>query len=1756
MEITEEPIDTEKLVPTFGSGSDHNEIGQCTKMVEKEKASDSSYNILPLNISSHPVMNIPEIKAAVELLSTGKNPPLPRPDPSSVPKEIDGPIIHDLLDWLRQTFGFQKGNVENQKENLILLLANIQMREGRRNAHHGERSNHVIQSSTVIYLMKKLFQNYISWCRYLDVESNIKIPNGAATQQPELLYVGLYFLIWGEASNVRFMPECLCYIFHQMAKDLYGIISKGQGSFDLPFPQDGSDDAFLNRVIQPIYNVIQKEALLNKHGTVSHSTWRNYDDLNEFFWLKKSLKELGWPMNTRADYFGADKKTNNETEQHDHVVSRRRISKVNFVEVRTFLHLFRSFDRMWVFFILSLQAMVIVAWSPSGSLYAISEPTVFRNVLTIFITAAFLNFLQATLELGINWKAWRSLVCSQMIRYILKFSVAIAWLIILPTTYLSSIRNPTGPGKAFSNWNGNIQSETIYGFAVTLYMLPNICSALLFMFLPIQRAFEQSNSRTVRLLLWWNQPKSYVARGMYEDTCSVLKYTSFWILLIMCKLAFSYYVEIAPIVGLTRTIMLLGQWNYEWHDYLQYTLGVVISLWAPIVMVYFVDTQIWYAILSTICGGVNGAFNHLGEIHNIGMLKSSFEKIPAAFYKNLVPGHERKEDTNLHMDKFSVTWNSFIISLRDEDLISNRERDLLILSSPTGDNSVFQFPLFLLANKIPTALNMVRGVKERDEELTKRLSQDKYISHAVKECYDTLLNIMYNLIVELSDRDVVDQIRDSIEDSIRYQSLVKDFQLDELPELSALFDKLLTLMLRIEDDENVEPKKRSDENIETKRRIISQLQVIMQTLTQYIMKKGQGILKDEDRDNELFANLKLDVLRDEAFREKCVRLQMLLTTRESATYIPTNLDARRRITFFANSLFMNMPRAPQVRSMMSFSVLTPYFKEDVLFKPEDLHRENDNGISILFYLRKVYPDEWRNFLERIRFRPTDEDSLKSRMVEIAAWASYRGDTLARTVRGTMYYRRALEIQCIQDRIDIAKFNRLRTTSNQEGGAIIDMALALADIKFTYVISCQVYGMQKKSKDAQDNACYLNIIDLLKMYPSLRVAYIDEVETLTRDGTVDKTYYSVLIKGGDKYDEEIYRIKLPGKPTNIGEERSENQNHAIIFTRGEALQTIDLNQDIYIEEAFKMRNVLEEFSWDKKYGKSKPTILGLREYIFTGSVSSLAMFMSKQETTFATIGQRFLANPLKVRFHYGHSDIFDRLFHITMGGIRKASKAINLSDIFSGFNSTIRGGNATHHEYIQVGKGLHAGMNDISVVEAKVATGNGEQTLSRDNYRLGCQFDFYRMLSFYFTTVGIYFSTMVTVLTVYVFLYGRLYLVMCGLEKSLLLDPRIQDNIKPLENAMAPQAVFQLGLMLVLPMLTETFLEQGFCTAFGAFFTLQIFLASMFYTFQLGTKTHYYTRTILHGGTKCRLTDHGFIVYHAKFGDNYRMYSRSHFVKGFELLILLVVYLAYGSSYHPSIIHLFVSISIGFLVASWLFAPFIFNPSCFERQRMVGDWTDWWLWIGNRRGIGMSMDQSWEAWWIGEQAHLRKTSTRALLLEIILALRFLIYQYAIVYHLNIVRSSKSIHLLYALSWLVMLTVLVVLKMISIGWQKFGTLVFLCFASVMASICVVCKLTISGVLAGILGSVPIGWCILLIGQACSPLLKNTMVWDSIMELGRTYDITMGFIIFLPIGFLSLVPFMSQMHTRVLFNQTWWRGIDISRILAGHEDTGDSD
>lgn len=268
------------------------------------------------------------------------------------------------------------------------------------------------------------------------------------------------------------------------------------------------------------------------------------------------------------------------------------------------------------------------------------------------------------------------------------------------------------------------------------------------------------------------------------------------------------------------------------------------------------------------------------------------------------------------------------------------------------------------------------------------------------------------------------------------------------------------------------------------------------------------------------------------------------------------------------------------------------------------------------------------------------------------------------------------------------------------------------------------------------------------------------------------------------------------------------------------------------------------------------------------------------------------------------------------------------------------------------------------------------------------------------------DSQIVVLTCYAFLYGKLYLSLSGFEAAIVkLAKRKGDDA--LKAALASQSLVQIGLLMTLPMFMEIGLERGFRTALGELIIMQLQLAAVFFTFSLGTKLHYFGRTLLHGGAKYRATGRGFVVRHEKFAENYRMYSRSHFVKGIELTMLLICYKIYGAATPDSTSYALLTWSMWFLVCSFLFSPFLFNPSGFEWQKIVEDWDDWQKWISSRGGIGVPSNKSWESWWDEEQEHLKHTGFVGRLCEVIIVLRFFIYQYGVVYHLNVARGDKSI-----------------------------------------------------------------------------------------------------------------------------------------------------
>ena len=114
---------------------------------------------------------------------------------------------------------------------------------------------------------------------------------------------------------------------------------------------------------------------------------------------------------------------------------------------------------------------------------------------------------------------------------------------------------------------------------------------------------------------------------------------------------------------------------------------------------------------------------------------------------------------------------------------------------------------------------------------------------------------------------------------------------------------------------------------------------------------------------------------------------------------------------------MSMPKAVRVESMAHVSLLTPVYRETILFSLDELSETGSDGRPLLTVLRALYPDEWSHLCERIHLPEAcrieqlmePHGILSQHGRDVRLWASMRGQTLCRTVTGMMSYKNALRL---------------------------------------------------------------------------------------------------------------------------------------------------------------------------------------------------------------------------------------------------------------------------------------------------------------------------------------------------------------------------------------------------------------------------------------------------------------------------------------------------------------------------------------------------------------------------------------------------------------------------------------------------------------------------------------------------------------------------------------------------------------------------
>ncbi|CAL3971701.1 unnamed protein product [Diplocarpon coronariae] len=713
-------------------------------------------------------------------------------------------------------------------------------------------------------------------------------------------------------------------------------------------------------------------------------------------------------------------------------------------------------------------------------------------------------------------------------------------------------------------------------------------------------------------------------------------------------------------------------------------------------------------------------------------------------------------------------------------------------------------------------------------------------------------------------------------------------------------------------------------------------------------------------------------------------------------FFPSQSEAERRISFFAQSLSTPIPEPLPVDNMPTFTVMIPHYSEKILLSLREIIREDEpySRVTLLEYLKQLHPHEWDCFVKDTKIladetsqfngdlEKNEKDTAKSKIDDLPfycigfksaapeytlrtrIWASLRSQTLYRTISGFMNYSRAIKLLYRVENPEVVQM--FGGNSDKLERELERMARR----KFKLIVSMQRYA--KFKKEEMENTEFL-----LRAYPDLQIAYLDEEPPLVEGE--EPRLYSALIDGHSEIMENgmrrpKFRVQLSGNPI-LGDGKSDNQNHAIIFYRGEYIQLIDANQDNYLEECLKIRSVLAEFEEMTTENVSPYTpgvenpkidpvaILGAREYIFSENIGILGDVAAGKEQTFGTLFARTLAS-IGGKLHYGHPDFLNGIFMTTRGGVSKAQKGLHLNeDIYAGMTALLRGGRIKHCEYYQCGKGRDLGFGSILNFTTKIGTGMGEQMLSREYYYLGTQLPLDRFLSFYYAHPGFHLNNMFIMLSVQMFMLVlvnlgalRNQVILCRYNTDVpITDPLFPTgcaNIKPILDWVyrCIISIFIVFFISFVPLVVQELTERGFWRASTRLGKQFCSLSPFFEVFVCQIYANSVQQDLSFGGARYIGTGRGFATARIPFGVLYSRFAGPAIYLGARSLMMLLF--ATLTIWQPALIYFWVTL------LAMCASPFLYNPHQFAWNDFFIDYREFLRWLS--RGNSRSHSSSWIA----------------------------------------------------------------------------------------------------------------------------------------------------------------------------------------------------
>lgn len=678
---------------------------------------------------------------------------------------------------------------------------------------------------------------------------------------------------------------------------------------------------------------------------------------------------------------------------------------------------------------------------------------------------------------------------------------------------------------------------------------------------------------------------------------------------------------------------------------------------------------------------------------------------------------------------------------------------------------------------------------------------------------------------------------------------------------------------------------------------------------------------------------------------------------------PNNPDVQWRILALSRGLGLPVPRPFRAPYFPGLTVCIPHYGESILMLKKELFQGREETVPLMDWLAAKYEEEFLTFSNRMQVKWGEsgwpvagsqwEEYTDQQWNMTAAWASMRMQTLWRTVAGMCLYHPAL--QCHWE------------VQADRASSLAKPGIWNPSDCFTCLVSMQMYKFFDKTQLEHTNRMFAKFPDCLK------VAFIDcDDKGITAESDLvhpkqKRRYYSSLI---DAACEDLptglkkakYRVELPGYPI-LGDGKGDNQNHAIPFMRGLFTQCIDANQGAYFEQMMLLPCALGEFRSRRRGDGLSKRIVGFPEHI-TSDIGSIGDFAASAEVAFGTILQRTYA-VLGARMHYGHPDIMNKLAMMQQGGVSKATKTVNLSeDIFAGMDFTLRGEGRSikHSEYFHLAKGRDLGFNTVLGFFSKLSSGTGEQVLTRQAFRLGQVLQLPEALTFYYAHVGYYFTQLFVSWSMPLLVFVWLLVLLADEVRGGVFEAFLnlnQDTMSSAEVMAKTVGVWFSWLLLLflvatsLPLLAEMWMERNCKVAFERFLKQMFTLSPLMFIFQAKIIGHYVINEIRYGGATYVNTGRGLPTDRRPFigealpgkfqlkkvGGLYLDYAAIAYYDGVTLLAGVVLILVAGGvsgagEFAGDVWWIFIC--LGLTVASWLWAPFIFNPYQFVWKHFKED----------------------------------------------------------------------------------------------------------------------------------------------------------------------------------------------------------------------------